>query len=68
MVLYNMLNFVTYEGKCKKKIKVLGVAPYPGLSDLLKEISSENPYIEIDIKIADLQEAVPIMKGQSGKV
>lgn len=44
------------------KIKVLAVAPYPGLSDLLKEMSREHPNIEMDIEIADLQEAVPVVK------
>ncbi|SEN38719.1 sigma-54-dependent Fis family transcriptional regulator [Lihuaxuella thermophila] len=43
-------------------IKALAVAPYPGLGDLLKEMSREYPQIEMDIETADLQEAVPIVK------
>lgn len=43
-------------------IKVLGIAPYPGLRDLLTEIAKTDPEIELDVEIADLQEALPVLK------
>jgi propionate catabolism operon transcriptional regulator len=49
------------------KIKVLAIAPYPGLKDLLKDIAKEDVRFEIDIEIADLQNALPIIKGAKGQ-
>lgn len=43
------------------KIKVKGIAPYPGLRDLLLDIAKEDDRIEMDVEIADLEEALPIV-------
>jgi propionate catabolism operon transcriptional regulator len=43
-------------------IKVKGIAPYPGLRDLLLELAEGDPRIRMDVEIADLQEALPIVR------
>lgn len=43
-------------------IKVLGIAPYPGLRDLLLDMADKDKEIEIDVEVADLGEAVPLLK------
>ncbi|PZE19337.1 sigma-54-dependent Fis family transcriptional regulator [Paenibacillus xerothermodurans] len=43
------------------KIKVLAIAPYPGLKDLLQQVSKEDARFEIDIEVADLKKAIPIV-------
>ncbi|MFC5653343.1 PrpR N-terminal domain-containing protein [Paenibacillus solisilvae] len=49
------------------KIKVLAIAPYPGLKGLLESISLEDSRIEMDIEVADLQNAIPIVDGTKGQ-
>lgn len=44
------------------KIKVKGIAPYPGLRDLLMEIAKQDNSIHIDVEVADLEEALPIVR------
>lgn len=41
-------------------IRVLAIAPYPGLKDLLHEMAANEPSIAMDVEVADLQEAVPL--------
>jgi propionate catabolism operon transcriptional regulator len=50
-------------GSNKMKIKVLAIAPYTGLKDLLKDIAQEDTRFEMDIEIADLHNAIPIVSG-----
>src|SRR5947209_854897 len=49
------------------KIKVLAIAPYPGLKGLLESISQEDSRIQMDIEVADLQNAIPIVDGAKGQ-
>lgn len=49
------------------KIKVLAIAPYPGLKGLLESISHEDSRIEMDIEVADLQNAIPIVDRAKGQ-
>jgi propionate catabolism operon transcriptional regulator len=49
------------------KIKVLAIAPYPGLKGLLESIAQEDPRIEMDIEVADLQNAIPIVDRAKGQ-
>ena len=43
------------------KIKIKGIAPYQGLRDLLIHVVGEDSRFEIDVEIADLEEALPIV-------
>ncbi|CAG7636961.1 Anaerobic nitric oxide reductase transcription regulator NorR [Paenibacillus solanacearum] len=43
-------------------IRVLAIAPYPGLKDLLSEIAGDDDSIELHVETADLQEAVPLVE------
>lgn len=43
-------------------IKVLAVAPYQGLADLLKNSIKGEKRIELDVEIADLEEALPLTR------
>ena len=43
------------------KIKVKGIAPYPGLRDLLLQVVGEDNRFEIDVEVADLEAALPIV-------
>ncbi|GGI17002.1 sigma-54-dependent Fis family transcriptional regulator [Gottfriedia solisilvae] len=43
------------------KIKVKGIAPYPGLRDLLLQVVGEDNRFEIDVEVADLEVALPIV-------
>lgn len=49
-------------GVWKMTIKVLGIAPYPGVKDLLLQLSKRDPDLSINVEIADLQEALPIVR------
>lgn len=49
------------------KIKVLAIAPYLGLKGLLESLSQEEPRIEMDIEVADLQNAIPIVTGDNAR-
>lgn len=49
------------------KIKVLAIAPYSGLKGLLESIALEDPRIDMDIEVADLQNALPIVTGAKGQ-
>jgi hypothetical protein len=42
----------SYERGREMKIKVLAIAPYPGLKGLLESISHEDSRIEMDIEVA----------------
>lgn len=42
------------------KIKVLAIAPYQGLKDLLLDVCNEFPQIELDVEVADLTEGSSI--------
>lgn len=44
------------------EIKVKCIAPYRGLRDLLLDVASEDPMLNIDVEVADLEEALPIIK------
>ncbi|WP_274650135.1 sigma-54-dependent Fis family transcriptional regulator [Paenibacillus humicola] len=44
------------------KMKVLAIAPYVGLRDLLLEMVREEDAIRMDAEVADLQEAVPMAR------
>ncbi|MFE5323796.1 PrpR N-terminal domain-containing protein [Paenibacillus sp. NPDC056579] len=44
------------------KINVLAIAPYVGLRDLLLEMVRDEPSIRMDVEVADLQEALPIVR------
>lgn len=48
------------------KIKVLAIAPYPGLKELLETIVKDDPRIEMNIEVADLQNALPIVMSTKG--
>ena len=43
------------------KIKVKGIAPYQGLRDLLLKVAGEDSRFSIDVEIADLEEALPLV-------
>jgi len=43
-------------------IRVLAIAPYPGLKDVLLEAAGEEPAIQMDVEVADLHEAVPLVQ------
>lgn len=43
------------------QIKVKCIAPYPGLRDLLLNVVDEDSRFNIDVEIADLEEALPIV-------
>ncbi|KKI93329.1 hypothetical protein WQ54_03575 [Bacillus sp. SA1-12] len=43
------------------KIKVKCIAPYQGLRDLLLQVAGEDSRFSIDVDIADLEEALPIV-------
>jgi len=43
------------------KIKIKGIAPYPGLRDLLIDVVGEDDRFYIDVEVADLEEALPIV-------
>ncbi|MGQ7887639.1 PrpR N-terminal domain-containing protein [Paenibacillus sp. WC2504] len=49
------------------QIKVLAIAPYPGLKGLIENIAKEDPRIKIDIEVADLHNALPIVQAAKGK-
>ncbi|MBA2941139.1 PrpR N-terminal domain-containing protein [Paenibacillus sp. CGMCC 1.16610] len=49
------------------QIKVLAIAPYPGLKGLIENIAKEEPRIKIDIEVADLHNALPIVHAAKGK-
>ncbi|MDQ0920673.1 sigma-54-dependent Fis family transcriptional regulator [Paenibacillus sp. V4I5] len=44
------------------KINVLAIAPYVGLRDLLLEMVQEETAIHMDVEVADLQEAIPLVQ------
>ncbi|MCZ8513951.1 PrpR N-terminal domain-containing protein [Paenibacillus filicis] len=44
------------------KINVLAIAPYVGLRDLLFEMVQEEASIRMDVEVADLQEALPLIQ------
>lgn len=44
------------------KINVLAIAPYVGLRDLLLEMVQEETSIRMDVEIADLHEAIPLVQ------
>lgn len=44
------------------KINVLAIAPYVGLRDLLLEMVQEEASIHMDVEVADLQEAIPLVQ------
>lgn len=43
-------------------IRVLAIAPYPGLKDVLLEAAGQTETIHMDVEIADLQEALPLVQ------
>lgn len=43
------------------KIKVKGIAPYQGLRDLLLKVAGEDSRFSIDVEIADLEKALPLV-------
>ncbi len=43
-------------------IKVLAIAPYVGLRDLLLEMVQEETTIRMDVEVADLEEALPLIQ------
>lgn len=49
------------------KIKVLAIAPYPGLKGLLESMAHEDARVEMDIEVADLQNAIPIVNRTKGQ-
>lgn len=44
------------------KINVLAIAPYVGLKDLLLEMVQQETSIRMDVEVADLQDALPIVE------
>jgi propionate catabolism operon transcriptional regulator len=48
-------------------IRVLAIAPYPGLRDLLLDIAKEDPEVEIEVETADLGEAIPYVENAEQK-
>jgi propionate catabolism operon transcriptional regulator len=44
------------------KIRVLAIAPYPGLKDLLLEMVKKEPSIHMDVEVADLHDAIPLVE------
>jgi transcriptional regulator with PAS, ATPase and Fis domain len=48
-------------------IKVLAIAPYPGLKGLLEDLSSSDSRIQMDIEVADLHNAIPIVMGAKSR-
>ncbi|TVY10778.1 sigma-54-dependent Fis family transcriptional regulator [Paenibacillus cremeus] len=44
------------------KIRVLAIAPYAGLKDLLLEMLQDVDTIDMDVEAADLQEAIPLVE------
>ncbi|GAA4852032.1 sigma-54-dependent Fis family transcriptional regulator [Paenibacillus vulneris] len=44
------------------KIRVLAIAPYPGLKDVLLDAVSQEETIQMDVEVADLQEAIPLVQ------
>jgi propionate catabolism operon transcriptional regulator len=49
------------------QIKVLAIAPYPGLKGLIESIAKDDARIKIDIEVADLHNALPIVQAAKGK-
>jgi propionate catabolism operon transcriptional regulator len=56
-----VIHFATFQEE-KMKIRVLAIAPYPGLKDLLLEMAKEEDSIHMDVEVADLQEAIPLVE------
>lgn len=48
------------------QIKVLAIAPYPGLKGLLEDIAKDDARIKIDVEVADLHNALPIVHAAKG--
>lgn len=44
------------------KIRILAIAPYLGLKDLLLEMVQNDESIQMDVEVADLQEAIPLVQ------
>jgi|GEM_PF-355348 len=44
------------------KIRVLAIAPYEGLKGLLESMVREDSRIELDVEVADLHNAIPIVR------
>ncbi|WP_282936547.1 PrpR N-terminal domain-containing protein [Paenibacillus sp. RC67] len=44
------------------KIRILAIAPYPGLKDVLLEAAGQVESIQMDVEVADLQEAIPLVQ------
>ncbi|WP_179232861.1 sigma-54-dependent Fis family transcriptional regulator [Paenibacillus rigui] len=44
------------------KIRVLAIAPYPGLKDVLLDVAGQDEAIQMDVEVADLHEAVPLVQ------
>ncbi|MDR6879872.1 PrpR N-terminal domain-containing protein [Bacillus sp. 3255] len=49
------------------QIKVLAIAPYPGLRGMLEELVKEDERIQLHVEVADLHNAIPIVQAESGK-
>lgn len=44
------------------KIKTLFIAPYPAMTNLIEECSQEEHKLDIEIEVANLQEAIPVAR------
>lgn len=49
------------------KIKVLAIAPYPGLKELLEAEAHEDARLELEVHVADLQNALPIVQASRSR-
>lgn len=48
-------------------IKVLAIAPYPGLKGLIENMAQEDPRLDVHVEVADLHNAIPIVHAAKGR-
>ena len=48
-----------------KKYKILAIAPYKGMAEIIQNISKEDDELELTVKIGDLEEGLNIVRSLS---
>ena len=48
-----------------KKYKILAIAPYIGMAEIIQNISKEDDELELTVKIGDLEEGLNIVRSLS---
>lgn len=50
-----------------RKIKILGIAPYEGMKNILQKVGAEHPEVDLDVFLGDLMEGVHIFQKHASK-